>query len=62
MTAFQEDQMRTVLINALAALKHCVWLLADLQADPGLVQKQAHAAIANAEAVLLSGGEGGAAA
>ena len=32
----------------LAELKHCVWLLADLQAEPGLIQKQARAAIAEA--------------
>lgn len=33
----------------LAELKHCVWLLRDLQPEPGLVQQQALAAIAKAE-------------
>jgi hypothetical protein len=32
----------------LSALRECVWLLADLQTEPGLVQKKAIAAIAKA--------------
>ncbi len=37
--------------DLLRELKSCVWLLADLQPTPGLVQQQALAAIAKAEGV-----------
>jgi hypothetical protein len=55
---FEQRDAHTQIANALLIaaapdllreLKHCVWLLRDLQPEPGLVQKQALAAIAKAE-------------
>jgi len=43
------ERLSTERDELLAALQECMWLLEDLQSEPGLVQKKARAAIAKAE-------------
>lgn len=48
--AFTENkELRDAVRCLLRELKNCVWLLEDLQPQPGLVQKQARAVIADVE-------------